>query len=330
MSNLCKTSSNEEMKQYFAGIMTLAKSNEQFPVNLDDVWPLVYNHKRGAVEALKKSELFIEGIDYVQKDDEFILPNVRQNKSDENDDESEETRGRKSETYHLSLSCLEFFIARKVRPVFEVYRKVFHYATLKTDDYLLSVVPETFYNLTADSTIADITGFIGDMYREEQRGNIFPIFLPEVFALFFPTMGSAIDELLHHSFGYVDGQHYIHKQDGNKTGYYLSFNGFNHLIACRCTLVERAYTRAWKQELIPDIPAILKSERKLTEVKVPKRLMKIRNIQGTKKEQASELTDRIMALIGQSEYIEEVNILNEVLNGMMRYNNFMASIEEED
>lgn len=26
----------------------------------------------------------------------------------------------------LSVPCLEFFIARKVRPVFEVYRKVFH------------------------------------------------------------------------------------------------------------------------------------------------------------------------------------------------------------
>lgn len=29
-------------------------------------------------------------------------------------------------TYMLSVPCLEFFIARKVRPVFEVYRKVFH------------------------------------------------------------------------------------------------------------------------------------------------------------------------------------------------------------
>lgn len=27
---------------------------------------------------------------------------------------------------HLSLPCMEFFIARKVRPVFDVYREVFH------------------------------------------------------------------------------------------------------------------------------------------------------------------------------------------------------------
>lgn len=34
--------------------------------------------------------------------------------------------GRPTEIYMLSVPCLEFFIARKVRPVFEVYRKVFH------------------------------------------------------------------------------------------------------------------------------------------------------------------------------------------------------------
>ena len=34
--------------------------------------------------------------------------------------------GRPQEIYKLSVSCLEYFIARKVRPVFEVYRQVFH------------------------------------------------------------------------------------------------------------------------------------------------------------------------------------------------------------
>lgn len=34
--------------------------------------------------------------------------------------------GRPSNEYRLSVSCLEFFIARKVRAVFEVYRQVFH------------------------------------------------------------------------------------------------------------------------------------------------------------------------------------------------------------
>ena len=34
--------------------------------------------------------------------------------------------GRPQNIYMLSFPCLEFFIARKVRPVFEVYRQVFH------------------------------------------------------------------------------------------------------------------------------------------------------------------------------------------------------------
>ena len=34
--------------------------------------------------------------------------------------------GRPTNVYKLSVSCMEFFVARKVRPVFEVYRQVFH------------------------------------------------------------------------------------------------------------------------------------------------------------------------------------------------------------
>lgn len=37
--------------------------------------------------------------------------------------------GRPINEYKLSVSCLEYFIVKKVRPVFEVYRKVFHKTT---------------------------------------------------------------------------------------------------------------------------------------------------------------------------------------------------------
>ena len=33
---------------------------------------------------------------------------------------------RKADVYMLSTACMEYFIARKVRSVFEVYRQVFH------------------------------------------------------------------------------------------------------------------------------------------------------------------------------------------------------------
>lgn len=103
--------SGEEIKKYFAAILKLAKASEEFPVNLDEVWPLVYSRKQEAVRALtNENSEFVEGIDYQA---------VRQN-----------AQGGQFATtdYFLSLSCMEFFIARKVRPVFEVYRKVFHRA----------------------------------------------------------------------------------------------------------------------------------------------------------------------------------------------------------
>lgn len=82
--------------------------NEEFPVNLDDVWPLAYNRKDHAVRDL--SEKFMEGVDY-----QVFLKNWEN-----------PLGGRPSNEYHISVSCLEFLVARKVRAVFEVYRQVFH------------------------------------------------------------------------------------------------------------------------------------------------------------------------------------------------------------
>lgn len=110
MKQLTKQSSEAEIKAYFCAVLNLAKSNEEFPVNLDDVWPLVYSRKDKAVRALQSNDLFIKGIDYQ------VLP--------QNGENSKE--GRPVDIYMLSVPCLEFFIARKVRPVFEVYRQVFH------------------------------------------------------------------------------------------------------------------------------------------------------------------------------------------------------------
>lgn len=107
---LTKQSSESEIKAYFEGIAKLMQSNEPFPVNLEDVWQLVYSTKGKAVQTLKRSELFIEGLDY-QSFNQKVKRGVG---------------GTTRADYMLSVSCLEFFIARKVRPVFEVYRKVFH------------------------------------------------------------------------------------------------------------------------------------------------------------------------------------------------------------
>ncbi len=45
--------SNEELLAYFESVCKLVEKQEEFPVNLDDVWPLAYTEKGTAVRALK-------------------------------------------------------------------------------------------------------------------------------------------------------------------------------------------------------------------------------------------------------------------------------------
>lgn len=107
---LTKESSKTEIENYFKVILQLSMAKDEFPINLNDVWALVYNQKSDAVSVLRRK--FIQDIDYKV---------LRQNPQNPQG-------GRPADEYFMSLSCLEFFIARKVRDVFEVYRKVFHSA----------------------------------------------------------------------------------------------------------------------------------------------------------------------------------------------------------
>lgn len=107
---LSKGSSESEIKRYFNAVLELSKSDNEFPINLDEVWMLVYGRKEEAVRALTSNEQFIENVDFQV---------LRKNAENPNG-------GRPTNEYKLSVSCMEFFIARKVRPVFEVYRQVFH------------------------------------------------------------------------------------------------------------------------------------------------------------------------------------------------------------
>ena len=127
---LTKQSSDSEIKAYFIQVLNLSRSKEEFPVNLDEVLALAYKEKGKAVRALRTNELFVEGIDYQvftpngQKTDGVFAQNGK--KSDDAQDDGRNVGGRPQNTYMLSVPCLEFFIARRVRPVFEVYRQVFH------------------------------------------------------------------------------------------------------------------------------------------------------------------------------------------------------------
>ncbi len=117
---LTKQSTDQEIKAYFEEVLRMSRDSEEFPVNLDEVWPLVFGRKQEAVRALRNDRLFVENIDYQ------VLRKNAQNSEVLRKDAENQQGGRPTEIYMLSVPCLEFFIARKVRPVFEVYRQVFH------------------------------------------------------------------------------------------------------------------------------------------------------------------------------------------------------------
>ena len=111
---LTKQSTAQEIKAYFEEVLKLSKDSKEFPVNLDDVWPLVFGRKQETVRALKNDKLFVENIDFQPL------------RKDAQRSDNGQFNGGDKVAYMLSVPCLEFFIARKVRPVFEVYRQVFH------------------------------------------------------------------------------------------------------------------------------------------------------------------------------------------------------------
>lgn len=124
---LTSGSTDTELKNYFKALIQLAKAGEQYPVNLDDVWPLAYQRKDHAVRDLVKN--FIEGVDY-----QSLLKN------------GERVGGGQNEkTYRLTTSCLEYLIARKERRVFDVYREFFHKTVGMIEDGQMAFkAPQTY------------------------------------------------------------------------------------------------------------------------------------------------------------------------------------------
>ncbi len=100
----------EQLRDYFALVLEAEQSGEPFPVDLDYVWLLAYSTKGNAKRALlESSELF-------EKEDYHFIGN-------DNVVNRPQGGGVQPDKIFLSVSCLEFFIARKVRPIFEIYRQ---------------------------------------------------------------------------------------------------------------------------------------------------------------------------------------------------------------
>ena len=131
---LSKESSESEIKAYFNAVLKLSQSDDEFPINLDEVWPLVYSRRQEAVRALTSNEQFIEGVDYqtVRKDAQRDCNPLAQNGKQ---DSVNGWGGNNKIDYKLTVSCMEYFIARNVRRVFDVYRQVFHHTVQKTIEH---------------------------------------------------------------------------------------------------------------------------------------------------------------------------------------------------
>lgn len=110
---LSKESSESEIKAYFNAVLELSKSENEYPINFDEVWMLVYEDKKSAIRELK--DKFMQDVDFQTVRKKVQASNV--------------AGFVWADDYFLTVSCMEFFIARKVRMVFDVYRQVFHKVT---------------------------------------------------------------------------------------------------------------------------------------------------------------------------------------------------------
>lgn len=215
------------IKSYFQGILKLTRENKEFPVDLDDVWMLAYSEKGKAVRALKES--FIENIDFISKLDKnnpinSLAQNGKQdliktktelfNDSVNNTNSSQTTENKsldqniKQDTknswggqnkikYYLSVSCLEFFIARKIRAVFEVYRQVFHKVAEKPQKAIVhKPTSKEMLRLTAESTREEIEAYFLEIKMKCADNNKFPVPVDEVWGMRFTAKRRVMDKLL--------------------------------------------------------------------------------------------------------------------------------------
>lgn len=157
---LTKQSTAQEIKAYFEEVLKLSKDSKEFPVNLDDVWPLVFGRKEEAVRALKNDKLFVENIDYQ------VLRRNAENPDSFMQRSEKPQGGRPTNTYMLSVPCLEFFIARKVRPVFEVYRQVFHKVA---SGEIVHPVPVYSKPCDLETTLLSLRDYTNEIYQRWKR-----------------------------------------------------------------------------------------------------------------------------------------------------------------
>lgn len=104
---------------------------------------------------MKNDKLFVENIDFQPL------------RKDAQRSDNGQFNGCDKITYMLSVPCLEFFIARKVRPVFEVYRQVFH--KVASGELIQSEAPVYSEPCDFETTITPFTDYTWEVYKRWKR-----------------------------------------------------------------------------------------------------------------------------------------------------------------
>ena len=331
MIQLKKSTPKEMLNTYFENVISLGRSTDPFPVDLDEVWPLIYNMKHHAVRDLLKNKRFKEGRHYIVKEeDEFIFTNFGENKSGERKNKKKESRGRKSIKYYLNTYTLENFVLDRVPEVFEVYQKALHLAAQRTEGLVLSAIPTNDLILSKTTDIGVVAEYIGQAYKKSEHGEQFPINLTSVFQLRLPTMDDAIRELRNKFYGYNEHEDFIVKKEGKEIGYYLSINGFIKMMGGASIVVARAYDKAVEQGLIAEVPKFIQIENKVKSIQKAQKGKKTSPYTGTKIEKIREIRDRILDVIKLIDHNEEYEPLNQALAAILEEKKFLDNIQEEE
>lgn len=113
---MLRARNREQIRSYFEQVLNLHNCGDPFPVDLDEVWPLVYSRKDNAVKVLERK--FVKEEEYISK----MIDNQRFRQKAES-----KTGGDfRTIQYKLSVGCMEFLIAREDTSIFAIYREVFH------------------------------------------------------------------------------------------------------------------------------------------------------------------------------------------------------------
>lgn len=206
-------------------------------------------------------------------DNQFFLKN-----------EENSRKGRPIEKYYLSVSCLEFFIARKIRAVFEVYRQVFHKVAEKPQKAIVhKPTSKEMLRLTSKSTREEIEAYFLEIKMRCADNNKFPVPVDEVWGMRFSAKRRVMDKLLGRNGQpniFVYDKDYIQK-GGERTHkdalgkYYMSIKTFERIMVEPVQLYREIFEKVFSSDysIVPKTKsgkqtALQRSQAKTNEQKV--------------------------------------------------------------